>query len=92
METKQSLSHETATLPEFSLEGKTALIDVLKTLFAENRAADVDYIENYWEMLNSAIRDSDPPPHIRQCYVLDTQQNIKTIKVLYSLFKELNIY
>ena len=92
METTKSLSHETAILPEFSLEGKTALINVLKSLFAENKAADVDIIDSYWSMLVSAMRDDESSDFVRQNYVLDTQQNIKTIKVLYSLFKELNIY
>jgi peroxiredoxin len=91
METKQSLSHETAKVSQLSIETNERFINLLNTLFSENKAQANDYVQAYWSVLQSSMCDENLEAHVRQNFVIDTQQNIETIHVLYSMFKELKI-
>lgn len=91
METKQSLSQETAKIPQLSIETNQRFINLLNKYFGENKGVAEDYEKSYWEVLQSSMCDTDLPPHVRQNFVIDTQQNIEAIHVLYSIFNELKI-
>lgn len=89
METKQSLSHETAKIPQLSIETQKRFIELLNSLFGENKATDKDYENTYWQLLKSSMCDNYLQDFNKQNFVEETKQNIESVQVLYSIFKEL---